>query len=362
MLAFDSMGHEVLFFNPYPIATNPKSGFVSIKQSINLPEKIRSRKILALGNQMFTPVFFNTFLKKQAQKIKREIQAQNVELIYANWGANMIPLVHALQSMNLRVPILYNFLSFPQNVYRTKVYLENVYCKRAIKKLDVRIYANSHMYNYFKNKFNLQNGQDEIIAPFFCKKYFYKKQLPSLSDKDREPHVIFIGPSTLPWDNINKQIEEITKAKIHFHTVKPFHPIKENNYLHYFDYHPLEKLTDGSLATFMTQFDACLTTFNFSVCTCMDRFITSYPSRFLFALNAGVPVVLPKDCLLACEDFVNAYGNGFSYKDFNDLKNKLKDNKLISVCRQNSIKNLNNFGYENNFSRVDKILRNAKCR
>jgi hypothetical protein len=270
----------------------------------------------------------------------------------------MIPLVKIVQNMRLHIPIMYNFLSYPQNVYKWKVELENLYCKKAIENLDARIHPSENMLAYFRQKFNVRKGGlDVVLQPFFSKKYFYRERLPLLSETDGESHLVFVGPMSLPWDDIKQQIYRITEEKIHFHMVRPRAPIKENAYLHFFPYFPLNHLDDGSLATFMTQFDACISTFNFEVCSCVDRFHTSYPGRFLFALNAGVPIVMPRGYFVACEGFVNKYKIGFGYKSVKELKKMLSNGDFMASLRRNAVNHMPDFAHERNLCKMNNLVK-----
>jgi hypothetical protein len=91
----------------------------------------------------------------------------------------------------------------------------------------------------------------------------------------------------------------------------------------------------------------------------MDRFHNSLPSRFLFALNAGIPIVMPKGYFLACEEFVKKYEIGFTYNSPTDLKEALSDDNLMTKYRKNAIEKAENFVYEKSFPRIDNLMKAA---
>ena len=83
--------------------------------------------------------------------------------------------------------------------------------------------------------------------------------------------------------------------------------------------HPFERFSDeafttGPLADFVRRFRASLVTYHFGAerGTAL-RFRTSTPSRFLFTLAAGVPVLLPRGRCRAMERLVADRGIGFAY-------------------------------------------------
>jgi hypothetical protein len=355
--ALRSMGHNVSILNPYPDPTIDSGSLVEPKSTIHIPKKNLFRVLLNVGGGFLSPIVLKTLLKKETGDLKDLIIENNIDLIFATWGSNMIPLVSVIQDMNLGIPIVYDFMSYPQNVYHWKVTLENNYCRHTIERIDGRLHASENMYLYFKQKFNLIRGRDIVLPPFFSKRYFFRKRLPLLSDSDGQPHIVFVGPAKLPWDNIGADISQITAEGIHLHMVRPNISIKEGSHLHFFEYFSLNHLDDGSLATFLTQFDACISTFNFNVCSAMDRFWTSYPSRFLFALNSAIPIVIPRGRLNACEKFLAQHNIGFVYDTYKDLKRGLMDCNSMRNYRRNAIEKAEYFTYEQNFGALDKLFR-----
>lgn len=356
---FCSMGHKVAILNPYPVPKDHITGLVKSGDIVNFHDRAYLENLYR-GGWGKVAAFMLGVLRRGERTLRNLVYDHRIELVYATWGSNMIPMVKIMQQAKLKAPIVYSFMSYPQNVYRWKVALENWYCRKPIEHLDGRIHATKNMLRYMDHRFNLKkHGLDIVMTPFFSKRYFYRRRLPLLSEKDGEPHLVFIGPINLPWDDIRQEIYRITREKIHLHIAQTNATIKVNPHLHLFKYFPLERLVDGSLATFMTQFDACIVLFNFKVCSCMDRFYTSLPSRFLSALNAGIPVVMPRGYLLACEEFVKRHQIGFAYKNLTELKGMLSDDSLMHKYRANAIKKRDSFTYEENLRELNKLIRSV---
>jgi hypothetical protein len=354
---FESMDHEVIVLNPYLIQKNPKSGLVKCKMAINLyPQRLLKALYGSIGGTC-TSILLST-LKYKIGKIRTLIEEEHIDLIYASWGPNMIPLIKAIQVPKIKVPIMYNFMTYPQNVYRWKTYLENLYCKRTIEKIDCRIHATQKMCEYMESHFDLEkHGFDIVMPPFFGRKYFFRTRLPLLSKNDGEPHLVFIGPTSLPWDNICKSIENIAENKIHVHLALSKSIKKSNPYIHFFPYFTLTQLIDGSLSNFMTQFDACIILFNYEVCSNLDRFKTSYPSRFLFALTAGIPVISLENHLTAWTELIRDQEIGLACKNIKELKAVVTDDQLMYKFRLNAIKKRDEFTCERNLSKLNEALK-----
>jgi hypothetical protein len=136
---------------------------------------------------------------------------------------------------------------------------------------------------------------------------------------------------------------------------------KHNGFFHTYRGFDHAKLLDGSFATFMTQFDACLVTNNFHERTTkLNRFHNSVPNRFSFACTGGIPIIMPQGYLLGCEEILRKNQAGFTYKNYDDLKNKLLNINLMKYHRNEAIKNKKTFTLESNFEKLDAFLK--KCR
>jgi hypothetical protein len=106
----------------------------------------------------------------------------------------------------------------------------------------------------------------------------------------------------------------------------------------------------------MTQFDACLVTYDWRRAT-SNSARNSLPGRFSSAITAGIPFVMPKNCLKSCEDMINQHQIGFAYANYDELRNKLDDTDLMSSYEHNVVSKSNIFTLENNFEEIDRFLR-----
>jgi hypothetical protein len=136
--------------------------------------------------------------------------------------------------------------------------------------------------------------------------------------------------------------------------VTPPELIKANyNYLHYF-----EKFTTYSeksaFSEFLTQFDAIVILYN--VQKVYKRFEFSLPTRFLFALVTGIPIVIPERLFPACEKYVMKYEIGFAYKDEEELYLKLKNKSMMNKLSNNAILHSLTLDFESNSEMYLSIL------
>lgn len=215
------------------------------------------------------------------------------------------------------------------------------------------------MLNYIKNVFCTHHGKNLVFTECYPSKFFYRKRLPHLSEYDGHPHLVFIG---LGVYSILPQIKEIIRREIHVHVcdtkgLSRYARGKFKDFVHTFKKFNYSKLLDGTLSTFLTQFDAALVTYNFLKASTLNRFYNSIPNRFSLALTAGIPIIVPRGYLKGCEEIINIHQIGFTYAGYDDLKNKLNDRNLMDYYKNNTVTKTEKFTLENNFAKFDGFLK-----
>ncbi len=238
--------------------------------------------------------------------------------------------------------------------------MENALNRRIISNIDGRVLPTHNMLHYLKTMFDLHHGENIVFSESYSKKSHYQRRIPHLSDVDGKPHLIFIGLDE--WD-IFPQLEEMMRREIHLHVLESkgvkqlLRKSEYKGFYHTFKKFDLSEVLDGTFATFMTQFDACLVTYNFRKASTLNRFYNSVPNRFSFALTAGIPIVLHAGYLKGCEEILNKYQIGFTYTSYDDLKSKLKTPDLMNYYQHNAVAKANLFTLETNFKQIDTFLR-----
>lgn len=295
-------------------------------------------------------------------KIKKIIRQADTDIIYGSWGSTSLPEMQTVK--RLKLPAVYEFLSYPtyERLFAEKV--ENAFNYHVICNLDGRILPTEQMLNYLKNNFKIRSGKNIVFPELYSHQCYYQKRLPCLSDSDSEPHIVFIG-KLLYGSDISSQFEEILRRHIHIHICETSDytqvllDSKHSGFFHTFREFDIPELLDGSFATFLTQFDACLVTYNSNKATTMSRLHNSVPNRFSFALTAGIPIIMPKGYLLGCEEIVSKNQVGFTYGNYDDMRDKLSNIDLMEYYRIKAIKNRNVLSLENNFAKIDAFLMNC---
>ncbi|MHC1591609.1 MAG: glycosyltransferase family protein [Candidatus Helarchaeales archaeon] len=286
------------------------------------------------------------------------LKNKDFDLVFSFWGANIISEIDILKK-KYDIPIVHSIQSYP---YGKSVVGDGTRGDRLhesfFRKLDGRIHASPYMLRYFKTKFNLGGrGKDLIMMEYFKKSYFSKRRQEKLSEADGEPHLVFIGRTDFElrdWDDIREQAREITSNEIHFHLARSTQKFHESRYLHFFEPYPTEALYNGTFAEDLTRYDACIVLYNIK--KRYDRFWNSLPLRFLSAIPAGIPIIVPKGYFGACEYVLKKHGIGFTYDDVKDLKRKLLDVEFMKKQQENTLKNHQTLTFENHVHELEAFF------
>lgn len=307
-------------------------------------------------------------LKLKQGSLNRIIEDRSLQLIYGSWGSLGLPEFAFAQELNL--PTVYEFLTYPCASSLLSQRIENFFNRQVINELDGRVFSTERMYRYMKNEFDIDCGENLVFMECYPEKFFYRKRLPLLSSFDGQPHIVFLGMRARY--EVLTQIEEIASRKIHVHICdlnqnfceantkeKPAYDnaFKNSDFIHTFDMFTYREIRDGTFATFLTQFDAVLVTYNFWPASGLSKFDNSIPSRFSSALLAGIPIIIPKGYLKGCEEVLDKHQIGFTYENYDALKNKLGNKSYLNYYQDNAVEKAKSFSLEANFPKMDKFLK-----
>jgi hypothetical protein len=305
------------------------------------------------------PAFYDVFRtnRKLTAKVSQIIKQRGIEVVYGSWGSYGLPEFRLLQ--RFKVPTIYEFLAYPVSRFGFAVEIENFLNKSVVQGLTGRVFATQRMLGYMINRLKIRTGRNTIFAESYPKKCFYSKRLQLLSKHDDQRHLLFLG---LDAPDILPQMEQIAKERIHVHfpSTNAAHQNQETRhqkFIHAYEHFNHYKLLNGEFGTFMTQFDACLVTYNFSRVSCLDKFRNSIPARFSFALTGGIPIVMPRGYFDGCEEIITKHQIGFTYTNYKDLATKLNNRELMDEYRRNAVKESERFTLENNFGIIDTFIK-----
>jgi hypothetical protein len=246
-----------------------------------------------------------------------------------------LPAIRCVKQVRPNLPVVHEFLSYPTDWFGAAEKVNSFY-RSLIEGLAGRIYCSERMRAYFTERFKPGRSLETVRRSRYPRRAFPRERLPRLPAGD--------GPSVVclaTYDYLRKsgdvndilpRLRRIADAGVNVYALRPPGYAESHARLHWF-----ERIdwTDGALATFATQFDACLVAYNLSDLR-LDRtpFQNSLPERFLYALVLGIPIVLPGDELLSCETVVLENEIGLTYHSEADLAQRLRDTDTMDRLRE----------------------------
>lgn len=285
----------------------------------------------------------------------------DIDFIYALWGTNALIEIKLIQNINNNVPIFYNYLTYPTREMNYKNTIVNYFLNKIILKIDGHILASHYMKEFMYKIHNINLNKAVIHPSFYSNNYKYKNKFIKISSlPTSSPNIIYIGTTKFEGrliDDVRLSIANIAHQQINIYVPESKCKFPDSDYLHFYKKIDSIALARGELAAFMSKFDASIILYNFSIKAIpKERFKNSIPSRFFFSLISGLPILIEKDYLLSCEDFISRYKNGIIYNDFIDLNNKLKDISLINEIQINARSLSDMFTFENSYPDLEKFI------
>jgi len=289
--------------------------------------------------------------------VKKIIEEENIQLVFASWGTDVIPDIIFLRTIYPELPIIHHLATFPTSQtswFREKI--EIFLLGKAKHLVQGFVAASNKMKELLVKEYGLREQSILVCPIYYTSEYFAKERLSLLSDKDHESHLVCTGSTNFsyPGNNVIGKILEITHSKIHVHCIKFESQGVSDPYLHLFEKFDTPEMVNGALATFLTQFDGCLVLYNAPAQRLRYEF--SVPQRFLFSFAAGIPVFIPKGIFRRCEEIVEQYQNGIVYQNVEELNTVLHDVKTMKLLKNNASKISNRFGFEAQAGQLSSFL------
>lgn len=297
---------------------------------------------------------------KLKDKVRNVLRERKIDVILSYWGSGVFPEIRMIEK-SFDVPIVHIFDSYPVSRFSFEVKLENLYCGKAIEKLEGRIHSTTQMLEYMKKNFDLSYGSDLVFMQWLGRRLLPKERLKKLSGGDHQPHIVFIGnPSLEGINDVASQINQLTQNGIHVHLCRTNRRIDaKQGFVHTFEYKSRLELMNGTFSSFLTQFDASIILYDIKNYWSKDRYKNSTPSRFLYSLITGLPIILPQGMFTGCEQIVSQNGIGFSYKSYEELKKKINNGEFMAWLERNAMEKAGGFTFESNWVTLDNFLKNC---
>ncbi|MGH7456812.1 MAG: hypothetical protein ACRENG_36015, partial [bacterium] len=240
-----------------------------------------------------------------------------IDFVFAHWGVGVLPEVALLKhhEKTSHLPVILNMETFPTSWKKGwREHAELMIFKHVAPYLSGVIVPGPEMAEVINKIASELSPRNIFIKPFH-----YPRQFVSMPDRHKliaDKEIVFMGQMDFSrsLNNVTQQIKDLASAGVIVHCA-PIEGLAHPN-IHFFKPFGGEALASGEIASFMRQFRACLVTYN--VPRRALRFQISLPSRFLIALAAAVPILLPKNYFGAMERVVVTEGVGYTYQTSDD--------------------------------------------
>jgi hypothetical protein len=246
-----------------------------------------------------------------------------VDFVFANWGATVLPEVTLLQQTERgrSLPVILNLETFPTSWttgFREK--METWMLAQAAPGLSGTIVPTREMAELIGDVSPTLSKRPMLSRPF----YYPRPYAPPFAVTDvprerKEGEVVFVGQFDLSrsLNDVRQQLRALAGAGLTVHCAQ-VDGISHAD-VRFFPPFDGEALSSGEVVSFLRKFQACVVTYALpGGGQVPSRFRTSLPSRFLIALAAGVPVLLPRGHFQAMEAFVRSHGIGHAYESPED--------------------------------------------
>jgi hypothetical protein len=284
---------------------------------------------------------------KKTLAVKDIIERQNIDIVFAAWGTDVIPDIIFLRTISSRIPIVHYLAAFPTSQtswLREKI--ELFLFRKTIRYANGFIAASDKMKNFLMRQYDMDDNSILVCPIYYTSEHFATKRLSPLSDTDHEPHLVCTGSMNFsyPGNNVLNQIIEVAHAKVHVHCMRIKNPVVSDPYVHIFERIDTPDMVVGKLAEFMTQFDGCLILYNAP--RQRMRYEFSIPQRFLFCFAVGIPIFMPKGIFRSCEEIIEKRQIGVVYNSIEELNRALRDPKAMNVLKNNAKMVSRDFAFE----------------
>lgn len=304
--------------NPVPVAANVYERFRSPAMSAG---RFAFCWLGALGGLALRATGARAALERACDSAGR------IDFIFAHWGSGIMPEVALLKGLRALadVPVILNMETFPTAARDSaRQRFESLVLRRTAPLVDGLILGTKEMAELVEREAPALLAKPTLVAPFYFPRSFTATSEPPVIPARPGDDVIFTGWADLVYsiNDVRAQMLELARAGLCVHTSPT--PGLEHANVKIFERFKPRAFTSGELASFMRRFRASLVTFNTDASdSSSPRFRTSLPTRLLFTLAAGVPVLIPRGRLPASERLVAEHGVGLVYSSPEEARDRL---------------------------------------
>ncbi len=299
--------------------------------------------------------------KKTLSIIIKIIKVEEIDLIFAWWGVDILYELNLILSAKINIKLIWALIVFPSSIFFYNRIVEKILIKRILSKINCLIYGSELQKKYVNANYSIKSTIRELVfTQTNSIDTYFKRRLHKISKKDGKIHIVFIGRTDFTRDirrikdDVRYILDELENDKVVIHIAKTQSKISTSNVV-FFDSFSQEQILNGKFATFLTKFDICLVAYNYKDTKYHERFDTGIPARMSSAISAGIPIIIQEGTMKACADFILKHEIGLTYKNVEDLLEKIKMEKFIRI-EKNAKRKVFNFTFEKEFQKIGNLI------
>ncbi len=240
-----------------------------------------------------------------------------VDFILAHWGTAVLPelaLVKATRAYR-DVPVILNMEVLPIAWdSRSREAFEYFMLRSATPLIDATVVPNRELGELLRERVPRLYEKPRWDEPWFLTRGFSPEVPSEPSARMGERDLIFVGwlDYVRSLNDVRSQLLELCDAGFAVECSRTEGVSHPN--LAFFERFGSTDYATGVLLAYMQTFKACVVTYHYAEgAPTPTRFASSLPTRFLTAMTAGVPILLPRGRFPAMQRVVDEYQIGFAY-------------------------------------------------
>ena len=262
-----------------------------------------------------------------------------VDFILAHWGTAVLPELALLKATRAYrdVPVILNMEVLPTAWdSRSREAFEYAMLRAATPLIDASVVPNRELGELLRARVPRLYAKPRWDELWFLTRCFAPEVPSQPSPRMGERDLIFVGwlDYVRSLNDVRSQLLELCDAGFAVECSRTEGVSHPN--LGFFERFGSADYASGVLLAYMQTFKACLVTYHYADgVPPPTRFASSLPTRFLTAMTAGVPILLPRGRFPAMERVVDEYEIGFAYSSGREAHERVSSDDWLRI-RANS--------------------------
>ncbi len=285
--------------------------------------------------------------KDKADLARRTLAEVQPDIIWGVWGLSALRWLRTFRRVGFKGKTVWTANVLPNRLDDSKVFrwsVESAIYRKWLPRTDGVILSERRMLEFLHSHWPVTRDSKCLMLPDYLPASWHANPPAEPVARDR-PHVVYLGAPerhVKQIDRVDPLLRELAEAGICVHCSRPKESAIEHELVQFYDRFDDSSFLSGEFARFISQYDAILVMY--APRGDFPRFASTYPTRFVMALCACIPMFVRKGLLFACEDFVESHGIGKAYDTPGELKEMLSDRDLMASLRATAAKNAERFG------------------